>query len=66
MADPAVAAEVSSLAETRNLSPLSLSIKLSCLKLRLIYTSDFKAQFCIKIAHSREYKLFACLENLQA
>ena len=45
MADPAVAAEVSSLAETRNLSPLSRSIKLSCFKLRLIDMTDLKAQF---------------------
>jgi hypothetical protein len=46
VADPAVAAEVSSLAETRKLSPpLPRSIKLSCFKLRLIDMTDFKAQF---------------------
>jgi hypothetical protein len=34
--------------------------------LRLIYTSDFKLRFRIKLAHFREYILFVCLANLQA
>jgi hypothetical protein len=35
-------------------------------KLRLIYTSDFRAKFCIKLVHFREQKNIVCLVNLQA
>ncbi len=34
--------------------------------LRFIYTSDFRARFCIKPAHFREQKFIVCLVNLQA
>ena len=34
--------------------------------LRLIYTSNFKLQFRIKLALFREYNFFVCLVNLQA
>jgi hypothetical protein len=32
----------------------------------LIYTSDFKLRFRIKLSHLREYYFFVCLVNLQA
>jgi hypothetical protein len=44
---------------------LKMSTKLN-FYLRLIYTSDFRLQFCIKLAYLREYNFFVCLVNLQA